>query len=112
MGYRPADGSECPAERRRRDRRRVLARELRRSRDRRLYPDERAESCGEEELRKMRDRFVRDRFKSGTTHRYWKDKNPRRMVKEMTLAERRAREFAREQCMEAGVCCKLTRFRG
>ena len=109
MACRPVDGRECLAERRIRDRQRVMAKHWRRAK--RMYPDKWASCWGEQRLHMLRERFVRDRFKPGERHRYWKDANPRRVMKEMSLAEKRGREFAAEQCKEAGARCKLTRFR-
>ena len=107
---RPADGGECLAERRIRDRQRVLAGHWERAR--REYPESLRWRWGAEQLHKYRDHFVRDRFKPGPKRCYWLEPNPRRSVKAMTLAERRARDAALEECQQAGVRCKVSRFRG
>ena len=63
---------------------------------------------------RLREYDIRRRYRSRTelSCGYKYDINPRRVVKVMTLQERRAAEGAREDCCEAGVRCKLTRFRG
>ena len=107
---RPADRGECLTERRIRDRQRVLAKHWRRAK--REYPDARAGSLGEERLHRYREHHVRRRFKSGPDRCWWLEPNPRRSVKVMSLAEKRARESALEECREIRVRCKLSRFRG
>ena len=107
---RPGDGGECLAERRIRDRKRVLAKHW--CRATREYPDSRYWSLGTERLHLYRERFVRNRFKPGPKRCWWLEGNPRRSAKEMSFAERRARDAALEKCQEAGVVCKVSRFRG
>ena len=107
---RPADGGECLAERRIRDRQRVLARHWRRAK--REYPNSFSGSVGEERLHRYREYHVRLRFKSGADRCWWLEPNPRRSMKVMSLAEKRARESALEECREIGVQCKPSRFRG
>ena len=105
----PADGGECLAERRIRDRARVQAKHWRRAR--REYPDSCAGSIGEETLDRWRAHHVRARFKPGPVRCWWLDPNPRRWAKVMSPAEKRALDSAAEACRELGVRCKLSRFR-
>ena len=62
---------------------------------------------------RSREFDVRRRYRSRTEQScgYQYDLNPRRVVKVMTLQERRAEDAASEECNEIRVHCKLSRFR-
>ncbi len=109
---RPADGGEQSRERRIRDRQRVMARLRRRAaREHPCAFGAVLSDSDREFVQWLREFFVRNRYRSRTVRHPCLEPNLRRVVKVMSLQERRALDAAKVQCEEAGVRCKLTRFR-
>ena len=109
-----SDGGECRRERRIRDRRRAIAKVRRRTEWRNPGPDPILKDDPRwAHVFGLREFDIRHRYRSRTEQScgYRYDLNPRRVMKVMTLQERRAEETGREDCREAGVSCKLSRFR-